>query len=57
VVSNTLSSQRIETPDDACLPGRSVEGPFTAYCQDKVIDVLIGLGIRDVIAKVGPSRT
>ena len=38
VVSNTLSDQRIVTPDDACLPGRTVSGPFTAYCQAKVIE-------------------
>jgi hypothetical protein len=38
VVSNTLSDQKITTSDDACLPGRSVSGPFTAYCQAKVIE-------------------
>lgn len=38
VVSNTLSDQNITTSDDACLPGREVSGPFTAYCQAKVID-------------------
>jgi hypothetical protein len=38
VVSTTLSDQQIETPDDACLPGRTVSGPFTAYCQAKVIE-------------------
>ena len=38
VVSSTLSDQNITTSDDACLPGRSVSGPFTAYCQAKVIE-------------------
>ena len=38
VVSDTLSDQRITTPDDACLPGRTVAGPFTAYCQAQVIE-------------------
>jgi hypothetical protein len=38
VVSSTLSDQRITTPDDACLPGRTVSGPFTAYCQARIID-------------------
>ena len=38
VVSNTLSNQKIVTSDDACLPGRAVTDPFTAYCQAKVIE-------------------
>jgi hypothetical protein len=38
VVSGTLSDQQITTSDDACLPGRSVAGPFTAYCEAKVIE-------------------
>jgi hypothetical protein len=38
VVSDTLSDQQITTSDDACLPGRSVAGPFTAYCEAKVIE-------------------
>ena len=38
VVSNTLGDQRITTSEDACLPNRDVNGPFTAYCQAKVID-------------------
>jgi hypothetical protein len=38
LVSSTLSDQRITTPDDACLPGRTVSGPFTAYCQASIID-------------------
>lgn len=38
VVSDTLADQKITTSEDACLPGRTVAGPFTAYCQAKVID-------------------
>jgi hypothetical protein len=38
VVSDTLSDQNITTSDDACLPGQTVSGPFTAYCQAKVIE-------------------
>src|SRR5687768_13095051 len=38
VVSSTLADQRITTPEDACLPNRQVTGPFTAYCQAKVIE-------------------
>ncbi len=38
VVSNTLGEQNITTADDACLPGDDVDGPFSAYCQAKVID-------------------
>ncbi|HVL49982.1 MAG TPA: aromatic ring-opening dioxygenase LigA [Actinomycetota bacterium] len=38
LVSTTLRDQRITTSDDACLPGRTVAGPFTAYCEAKVID-------------------
>ena len=37
VVSNTLAEQKIVTSDDACLPGRTVQDPFTAYCQADVI--------------------
>jgi hypothetical protein len=37
MVSTTLSDQRIETPDDACLPERTVRGPLTAYCQAQII--------------------
>ncbi|HLF44400.1 MAG TPA: aromatic ring-opening dioxygenase LigA [Acidimicrobiia bacterium] len=37
-VSDTLSDQKIVTSDDACLPGRTVAGPFTAYCEAKVIE-------------------
>src|SRR5688572_26647942 len=38
MVSSTLADQKIVTPEDACLPERSVKGPFTAYCQAKVIE-------------------
>ncbi|HSJ82761.1 MAG TPA: aromatic ring-opening dioxygenase LigA [Acidimicrobiia bacterium] len=38
VVSSTLSDQNITTADDACLPGRNVADPFTAYCEAKVIE-------------------
>ncbi len=38
VVSSTLSDQRITTSSDACLPDRTVAGPFTAYCQADIIN-------------------
>jgi hypothetical protein len=38
VVSDTLTDQKITTSDDACMPGRTVAGPFTAYCEAKVIE-------------------
>ena len=39
VVSSTLSDQRITVAEDAdCLAGDDVNGPFSAYCQAKVID-------------------
>jgi hypothetical protein len=38
MVGSTLAGQRITTPEDACLPEREVAGPFTAYCQAKVIE-------------------
>ena len=38
MVSSELSAQKITTPDDACLPGRQVRGPFTAFCQAEIID-------------------
>lgn len=39
VVSNTLGDQNITVSDDAsCLAGDEVNGPFSAYCQAKVID-------------------
>jgi hypothetical protein len=37
-VSGTLADQNITTSDDACLAGRGVDGPFTAYCEAKVIE-------------------
>jgi hypothetical protein len=37
MVSSMLGEQRIVTPDDACLPGREVRGPLTAYCQADII--------------------
>lgn len=38
VVGSTLGDQQITTSDDACLPNRSVKGPFTAYCQADIIE-------------------
>ena len=39
VVVDTLSEQKIVVSDDAdCLAGDEVDGPFSAYCQAKVID-------------------
>lgn len=39
VITNTLSGQRITVSDDAgCLAGDDVNGPFSAYCQARVID-------------------
>ena len=38
MVSSELKDQKIVTPDDACLAGRDVKGPFTAYCQAEIID-------------------
>jgi hypothetical protein len=39
VVSNTLSDQKITVSDDAsCLAGDEVNGPFSAYCEAKIID-------------------
>ena len=38
VVASTLGDQQITTSDDACLPGRRVADPFTAYCEAKVIE-------------------
>src|SRR5215212_3786937 len=39
VVSNTLADQKIVVSEDAsCLAGDDVNGPFSAYCQAKVID-------------------
>lgn len=39
VVSNTLADQNITVADDAtCLAGDEVNGPFSAYCEARVID-------------------
>ena len=39
VVTNTLSAQKITVSDDAsCLAGDDVNGPFSAFCQARVID-------------------
>jgi hypothetical protein len=38
-VSNTLAAQQITVSDDAsCLAGDDVDGPFSAYCEAKVIE-------------------
>lgn len=39
VVSDTLADQKITVADDAsCLAGDDVDGPFSAYCQAKIIN-------------------
>ena len=39
VVTNTLSAEKITVSDDAsCLAGDDVNGPFSAFCQARVID-------------------
>jgi hypothetical protein len=39
LVTTTLSEQKIVVSDDAdCLAGDEVDGPFSAYCQARVID-------------------
>ena len=39
VVTNTLSDQKITVAEDAdCLAEDDVNGPFSAYCQAKIID-------------------
>lgn len=39
LVSTTLGDQNITVADDAsCLAGDEVNGPFSAYCEAKVID-------------------
>jgi hypothetical protein len=38
VVSSTLADQNITTTSDACLPDRTVKGPFTAACQADIIE-------------------
>ncbi|MBU6243775.1 MAG: hypothetical protein KGP12_01035 [Actinomycetales bacterium] len=36
-VSTTLSAERITVSEDACMGGRSVADPVTAYCQASII--------------------
>jgi hypothetical protein len=38
MVRSELADQNITIPDDGCLPGRQVAGPFTAYCQAQIIE-------------------
>ncbi len=39
IVSGTLAKQNIMVADDAsCLAGKKVKGPFSAYCQARVIE-------------------
>lgn len=39
MVSNTLAEQKIVVADDApCLAGDDVDGPFSAFCQARVIN-------------------
>ncbi|RPI23038.1 MAG: aromatic ring-opening dioxygenase LigA [Actinobacteria bacterium] len=39
LVSNTLDDQNITVSDDAdCLAGDEVNGPFSAYCEARIID-------------------
>jgi hypothetical protein len=38
VVSDTLRAQNITVAEDGCLGESTVAGPFTAYCQAKIID-------------------
>jgi hypothetical protein len=39
IVSQTLADQKIVVSDDAdCLAGDEVDGPFSAYCEAKVIE-------------------
>ena len=39
VVSRTLADQKITVSDDApCLAGDLVDGPFSAYCEARIID-------------------
>ncbi len=39
LVSSTLDSQRITVADDAdCAAGAQVRGPWSAYCQARIID-------------------
>ena len=38
IVSNTLADQNITVAEDGCLAGNDVNGPFSAYCQAKIIE-------------------
>jgi hypothetical protein len=39
LVSDTLAAQKITVSDDAdCLAGDDVDGPYSAYCEAKVIE-------------------
>lgn len=38
MVSSELAEQNITIPEDGCLGGKQVVGPFTAYCQAQVIE-------------------
>lgn len=38
MVRGELADQNITIPEDGCLAGRQVRGPFTAYCQAQVIE-------------------
>lgn len=38
MVSTTLADQNITVSEDGCLGGDQVDGPFSAYCQAKVIE-------------------
>lgn len=38
MVTTELDRENITIPDDGCLGGRQVRGPFTAWCQADIID-------------------
>ena len=38
MVSTTLAEQNITVSEDGCLGGDEVNGPFSAYCQAKIIE-------------------
>jgi hypothetical protein len=38
IVRSELAYQNITIPEDGCLAGKEVKGPFTAYCQAQVIE-------------------
>lgn len=38
MVSTTLADQNITVSEDGCLGGDDVNGPFSAYCQAKIIE-------------------